>query len=60
VSDEHWNMMLAYSAAVLQNCGNYKSFGDSKFVPELPQESFEKIIKASDSHSEHGHHIDSM
>jgi len=39
--------MLAYSAAVFQNCGNYKSFGDSKFVPELSQDSFKKIIQSS-------------
>jgi len=35
VSEEEWTQMLAYSAAVFQNCGNYLSFGDTKFVPQL-------------------------
>lgn len=39
--------MLAYSAAVYQNCGNYKSFGDTKFVPELSFEKFQTVVKAS-------------
>jgi len=39
---------LAYSAAVFQNCGNYKAFGDTKFVPELPQEEFHKVISQAD------------
>jgi dipeptidyl-peptidase-3 len=45
--------MMAYSAAVFQNCGNYKSFGDTKFVPELESEKFRKIIEASESYKTH-------
>ena len=45
--------MLAYSASVFQNCGNYKSFGDTKFVPELPLDSFKQIIRSSDSYEIH-------
>lgn len=47
ISETEWNQMLVYSAAVFQNCGNYLSFGDTKFVPQLPKESFLKIVKAS-------------
>jgi dipeptidyl-peptidase-3 len=46
--------MLAYSAAVFQNCGNYKSFGDTKFVPELSPESFRKIVQASEGYKQNG------
>lgn len=28
---------LMYSAAFLSNVGNYKSFGDIKFIPDIPQ-----------------------
>ena len=49
---------MAYAAAVFNNCGNFKSFGDTKFVPELPTESFEKIIKASSAYETHGDVMD--
>ena len=35
LSEEEWQQLTAYSAGVFQNCGNYLSFGDTKFVPEL-------------------------
>jgi dipeptidyl-peptidase-3 len=31
----------------LGNTGNYKSFGDSKFIPRLPKQSLAKLAKAS-------------
>lgn len=30
-----------YAAGVYSNMGNYKSFGDTKFVPNLPKVSWE-------------------
>lgn len=33
---------------IVDNVGNYLSFGDSKFVPRCPQEVFENIIKAAE------------
>jgi len=47
VSEEDWNKFLAYSAGVFNNCGNYRSFGDTKFVPEIPQEKFWEIAQIS-------------
>lgn len=31
ISDEELSAFLSYAAQFLGNCGNYKSFGDSKF-----------------------------
>lgn len=53
VSDEEWKQFMAYSAAVFNNCGNFKSFGDTKFVPELSIESFEKVFKSSTAYATH-------
>lgn len=45
--------MLAYSAAVFDNHGNFKSFGDTKFVPEIEPEKFKKVVQAADSYETH-------
>jgi len=41
--------LTAYSAAFFQNCANFHSFGDSKFVPEFDPETFRRIVEASDA-----------
>ncbi|CAK87860.1 unnamed protein product (macronuclear) [Paramecium tetraurelia] len=46
-SEEEVQQLFAYIAAVFQNCGNFKSFGDSKFIPEISQDKFEQFITTS-------------
>lgn len=36
-----------YLSAVIDNAGNYKSFGDTKFVPECSEEVFVKFFKST-------------
>ncbi|KAF7487756.1 Dipeptidyl peptidase 3 [Sarcoptes scabiei] len=43
-SEIQWKEFLAYSAAFYANMGNYRSFGDSKFIPELPSNLLENLI----------------
>lgn len=40
---------LEYASQFLSNLGNYKSFGDKKFVPRLSGSDFEKLVAASGS-----------
>lgn len=40
---------LEYASQFLSNLGNYKSFGDKKFIPRIPVEDFEKIVKLSNA-----------
>ena len=47
ITEEQWTQFMAYSAAVFNNCGNFRSFGDTKFVPELESGAFEAILRAS-------------
>lgn len=35
---------LEYASQFLSNLGNYKSFGDKKFIPKLPMEDFDKLV----------------
>lgn len=37
---------LEYASQFLSNLGNYKSFGDKKFIPKLAIEEFDTLIKA--------------
>ena len=37
-------MLMAYASGVYGNMGNYRSFGDTKFIPELTKEKFDAIV----------------
>lgn len=47
VSDENLRYFLEYSAQFFGNCGNYKGFGDSKFIPRLPVEALEILASST-------------
>lgn len=38
------NSYLDYASQILANLGNYKSFGDSKFIPRISIEDFQLIV----------------
>ncbi len=48
VTDEELKWFEQYAARVLSNCGNYLSFGDTKFIPRLSAEKFALIAAAGD------------
>lgn len=47
VSADDVKLFLEYAAQFLGNLGNYKSFGDVKFIPRVAKESFQKIASIS-------------
>lgn len=47
ISDEELDRFLQYSAQFLGNNGNYKSFGDSKFIPRAPESAFAALAATS-------------
>ncbi|CAG2227517.1 DPP3 [Mytilus edulis] len=44
ITEEEWQAIMIYSAAFHANSGNYKSFGDTKFIPNVPKDKFESLI----------------
>ncbi|CAH1792287.1 unnamed protein product [Owenia fusiformis] len=44
LTDEEYQAVLLYAAGVFSNMGNYKSFGDTKFIPSLPKEKFQNLV----------------
>ncbi|RMY85179.1 hypothetical protein D0862_11238 [Hortaea werneckii] len=47
VSEEDVKHWLDYSAQFIGNTGNYKSFGDSKFIPRIPQDKVAALAKTN-------------
>eukprot|EP00347_Sterkiella_histriomuscorum_P003337 403364678 len=44
VTSDQWQKFVAYVAGFYGNMSNYHSFGDHKFVPEIPHETFNEIL----------------
>ncbi|KAH8157834.1 hypothetical protein CIB48_g10411 [Xylaria polymorpha] len=47
VSDEDLGHFFNYAAQFLGNNGNYKSFGDAKFIPRCPESAFAALAATS-------------
>ncbi|CAG8957600.1 hypothetical protein HYFRA_00010466 [Hymenoscyphus fraxineus] len=53
ISDEDLQHFLEYSAQFLGNCGNYKGFGDSKFVPRCEEKAFDALASVDPEAEKH-------
>ncbi|KAJ3148629.1 hypothetical protein HDU86_007383 [Geranomyces michiganensis] len=49
VAEDEWKYFMEYAVSILYNLGNIKSFGDTKFLPRVAADKFEKIVSASGS-----------
>ncbi|XP_060070560.1 dipeptidyl peptidase 3-like [Ylistrum balloti] len=47
LTEDDFQAVLIYASAFYANMGNYKSFGDSKIIPNLPKEKFEAVVMKS-------------
>ena len=47
LTDDEISQAMIYAAAFYGNLGNYKSFGDTKFIPALPAHRFQLFLAAS-------------
>ncbi|KAK9389892.1 peptidase family M49-domain-containing protein [Lipomyces mesembrius] len=51
LSEEDSTYLLEYFAQFLSNLGNYKSFGDVKFIPRIPSSTFAAAVAATGKES---------
>lgn len=49
VPESDITLWLEYAAQFLGNCGNYKGFGDVKFIPRLSPETLEKLCSVNNA-----------
>ena len=40
-------LYLEYASQFFSNLGNYKSFGDKKFIPQLSEDKFRAVVEAA-------------
>ncbi|KAL6298245.1 aflatoxin-detoxifizyme [Sparassis latifolia] len=52
VSPEEWEDLMQYTSQVLSNLVNYRSFGFTKIVPRISQDTFAAVVEKSANASE--------
>ncbi|KAF9798556.1 hypothetical protein SFRURICE_008289 [Spodoptera frugiperda] len=57
VNSDDFQAFLVYAGGIFANSGNYKGFGDTKFIPNLPPTSFELIVKGSKAFDDDTQHM---
>lgn len=49
LTDDEFSALLAFTCGVYANMGNYKSFGDSKIVPDVTAERLDAFLATTDA-----------
>ncbi|CAM2116817.1 unnamed protein product [Caretta caretta] len=60
LTDLEYQAFLVYAAGIFSNMGNYKSFGDTKFVPNLPKDKLRQLIWQSQAFQERPEEMESL
>ncbi|KAK2828168.1 hypothetical protein Q5P01_019202 [Channa striata] len=60
LTSDEYKAFLVYAAGLYANMGNYKSFGDTKFIPNLPKDKLKALVWASQAHQDQPAEIESL
>ncbi|XP_069064068.1 dipeptidyl peptidase 3 [Pleurodeles waltl] len=60
ITEQDYQALLVYTAGFFANMGNYKSFGDTKFIPNLPKERLKELVFNSAAFHQHPEEIKSL
>merc|ERR1712106_1143670 len=60
LNDQEVTAYFVFCSGFYGNMGNYKGFGDSKFVPNLTKDKFEALVKISEAFKTDGSGIGSL
>ncbi|CAL8265755.1 unnamed protein product [Merluccius merluccius] len=60
LTSEEYQAFLVYAAGLYANMGNYKSFGDTKFIPNLPKEKLKTLVFASQAFQEQPNEMEAL
>ena len=52
--------ILVYASAFYSNMGNYKSFGDTKFIPDISSDKFHSLITSCEAYKQDKQAIDNL
>jgi dipeptidyl-peptidase-3 len=60
VSEADVQSFLMFAATFFCNMGNYKSFGDTKFIPGIPMDTFHTIVKTTKAYGSNTAHVEKL
>ena len=59
-TDDEFKGLLIYYSGLVYNLGNYLGMGDRKFIPSVPKDKFEVLVRASKAYLEGPNVIDEL